>query len=143
MNEDSIRLLREIDVGCKNAVNSFKQIQEFTADQDLLSVIEEQKKEHELIKDIACRLLENCGEEPESPTSLTKAMMWFTTEIKMMMDRDDRKAAELLADGCHMGIKSLSRYLREYKKAGQKERALAGRLMNLEMDLYKRLLGFL
>ena len=57
MNEDSIRLLCGKSMpAAKNAVNSFKQIQEFTADQDLLSVIEEQKKEHELIKDIACRL---------------------------------------------------------------------------------------
>lgn len=74
---------------------------------------------------------------------MAKAMMWFTTEVKMMMSDDDDRIAELLLDGCHMGIKSLGKYLREYENADQKERALAGRLMNLEMELYKKLMVFL
>lgn len=143
MNTDNIRLLQEIDAGCRNAVNSFDQIGEFIRSGELSEVVEEYRKEHELIGDISAQLLENCGADPASAPSAAKAVMWVTTELKMLMDDDDRKAAELLADGCHTGIKSLSRYLREYDKAGRKERALAGRLMNLEMDLYKRLLGFL
>ena len=143
MNEDSIRLLQEVNAGCKNAVISFERVEEFVSDKDFKGVIEEHKKEHELIGDISHQLLNNGGADAMAPPSLAKAMMWVTTEVKLLMDDEDRKAAELLVDGCHMGIKSLSRYLREYKNAGEKERALAGRLMNLEMDLYKRLLGFL
>lgn len=81
-------------------------------------------KEHELIGDISHQLLNNGGADEMDPPSLAKAMMWVTTEVKLLMDDEDRKAAELLVDGCHMGIKSLSRYLREYKNAGEKERAL-------------------
>ena len=35
MNEDSIRLLREVNAGCKNATNSFDQVIEFVKEQDL------------------------------------------------------------------------------------------------------------
>lgn len=143
MNEDSIRLLREVNAGCKNAVNSFDQVVEFVKEQDLKDLIEEYRKEHELIGDIAHQLLNNDGEDEKDPPSMAKAMMWFTTEVKMMMSDDDGRIAELLLDGCHMGIKSLGKYLREYENADQKERALAGRLMNLEMELYKKLMVFL
>ena len=143
MNEDSIRLLREINAGCKNATNSFEQVIEFVKDCELKELIQEYEKEHALIGDIAHQLLNNDGEEEKDPPSMAKAMMWFTTEIKMMMDDDDSRAAELLFDGCHMGIKSLGKYLRQYETAGERERALAGRLMNLEMELYKNLVRFL
>ena len=42
-----------------------------------------------------------------------------------------------------MGIKSLSRYIRQYKKAGQRELALAGSLIDLEFELYKKLMAYL
>ena len=64
-------------------------------------------------------------------------------EYLMMMSDDDSRVAELLIDGCHMGMKSLGKYLRQYENADQKERALAGRLMNIEMELYKKLMVFL
>ncbi len=143
MNEDSMRLLQEVNAGCKNAVNSFDQVEEFVKDESLEHIITEYKKEHQLIGDIAHQLLNNGGEDEMDPPSIAKAMMWVTTEVKMMLDENDSKAAELLVDGCHTGIKSLRRYLRQFEKSGEKERALAGRLMNLEMELYKKLLAYL
>ena len=139
MHEDSINLLQEINAGCKNASNSFEQVSEFVSDPKLKELIEQYEKEHALIGDIAHQLLNNDQVDEKDPPSIAKAMMWFTTEVKMLVDDDNSRIAELLADGCNMGIKSLSRYLNQYKEAGQKERALAGRLMNLEMELYKKI----
>lgn len=143
MNEDSIRLLREINAGCKNGVNSFEQVMEFVKNQELKQVLATCRKEHQLIGDIAHQKLNNCEEDEKDPTSIAKAMMWFTTEIKMIMDDDDSHVAELMIDGCSMGVKSLGRYLNQYKEADQEIRALAGRLMNTEIDLYKDLVRFL
>ena len=143
MNEDSIRLLREVNEGCRNAVNSFSQVMEFIKDDDLREIAADYKKRHAAIGTRCHSLLGRAHEEEKDPPSVAKAVMWFTTEVRMMIDDDDSHAADLLADGCNMGIKSLSRYLRQYPDAGQEARSLAGTLIELEMELYKKLLAFL
>ena len=143
MNEDSIRLLREVNEGCKNAVNSFSQVMDFIKDDDLREIAADYEKRHAAIGTRCHSLLGRAHKEEKDPLSVAKAVMWFTTEVKMMIDDDDSHVAELLADGCNMGIKSLSRYLRQYPDAGQEARGLAGKLIELEMELYKKLLAFL
>ena len=122
MHEEGIKLLKEVNSGCKNATDSFGQVREFVKDETLLN---------------------DQGKDEKDPPSVAKAMMWVTTEVKMLVDDDDSHIAELLADGCNMGIKSLSRYIRQYKKAGQRELALAGSLIDLEFELYKKLMAYL
>ncbi len=143
MNEDSIRLLREVNAGCKNATDSFGQVMEFIRSDGLLDMVKEYNEKHVKIGDTCHQLLNESGEDEKDPSSIAKAFMWFTTEVKMMMDDDDSHIAELLADGCNMGIKSLSRYVRQYEKAGQEEKDLARRLIELEMELYRKLLCYL
>ena len=40
-----------------------------------------------------------------------------------------------MTDGCNMGVKSLSKYLNQYKAADEKSKALAKRLIRLEEQL--------
>ena len=56
------------------------------------------------------------------------------------MDQDEYKTcdeslAELMTDGCNMGVKSLSRYLNQYKAADDRAKAITKKLINLETDL--------
>lgn len=44
-------------------------------------------------------------------------MSWMKTNMKMMMDESDKTVADLITDGCNMGVKSLSRYLNQYNNA--------------------------
>ena len=44
MNEDSIRLLKEVNSGCKNATDSFGQVMEFVRDEKLKNLIDEYNK---------------------------------------------------------------------------------------------------
>ncbi len=143
MNEDSIKLLREVNSGCKNATDSFGQVMEFIKDNGMLAMVKEYNEKHVKIGDTCHQLLNENGENEKDPSSIAKAFMWFTTEVKMMVDDDDSHIAELLADGCNMGMKSLSRYIRQYEKAGQKEKELARHLIQIEMELYEKLLNYL
>ena len=48
-----------------------------------------------------------------------------------------------MTDGCNMGIKSLNKYLNQYKAADEKSRAMAIRLIGLEEGLVKDIRVFL
>ena len=53
----------------------------------------------------------------------------------MMADPTDATIADLMTDGCNMGVKSLSRYLNQYKSADEKSKDIAEQLVNLELQL--------
>ena len=49
------------------------------------------------------------------------------------------KVAELITDGCNMGIKSLNKYLNQYKMADEISKKVTEKLIRLEEDLRKDL----
>jgi hypothetical protein len=62
-------------------------------------------------------------------------MSWVKTNAKLMMDESDETIADLMTDGCNMGVKSLSKYLNKYKAADEQSKDIAKRLINLEERL--------
>ena len=52
-----------------------------------------------------------------------------------MILQKKKPIAELMTDGCNMGVKSLSRYLNQYKAADDRAKAITKKLINLETDL--------
>lgn len=57
------------------------------------------------------------------------------TNVKLVMDESDETIADLITDGCNMGVKSLNKYLNQYKAADEKTKDIAKRLINLEEKL--------
>ena len=52
--------------------------------------------------------------------------------MAVMMGGGDKKIADVMTDGCDMGIKSLNRYLNQYKNADKRSRNLAEELIASE-----------
>ena len=88
-------------------------------------------------------LLEEFHDEGKNPNPMAQGMSWIKTNVKLAMDDSDATIAELMTDGCDMGVKSLSRYLNQYEAADHKAKALAKKLIRLEEDLCQDLRGFL
>jgi hypothetical protein len=59
------------------------------------------------------------------------------------MHESDHTIADLITDGCDMGLKSLSKYLNQYKAADEKSKDIAKRLIELEERLGKDIRGYL
>ena len=57
------------------------------------------------------------------------------TNMKLSMEPTDATSADLMTDGCNMGVKSLNRYLNQYKAADEVSKDMAKRLINLEEKL--------
>ena len=55
--------------------------------------------------------------------------------MKLVMNESDHTIADLITDGCNMGVKSLNKYLNKYKAADEKSKDITKRLINLEEKL--------
>ena len=60
-----------------------------------------------------------------------------------MKEDSDETAADLITDGCNMGIKSLYKYMNQYPNANSKVKDLCNRLISIEDQLRKELRAYL
>ncbi len=63
--------------------------------------------------------------------------------MKLMMDDSDHTIADLMTDGCNMGVKSLNRYLNQYKTADEQTKDIAKKLIHMEEKLTADIQRFL
>ena len=80
-------------------------------------------------------LLSKYDDGGKEPNFMAKTMSHMKTEMKMGWDNSDATAADLITDGCNMGVKSLNRYLNQYKAADEVSKDITKRLINLEQQL--------
>ena len=59
------------------------------------------------------------------------------------MDNSDATIAALITAGCHMGIKSLHKYLNQYKNADKEATSLCNELIKIEEKLCNELQDYL
>ena len=74
---------------------------------------------------------------------MAKGMSKMKSGMKMTMNDSDETAADLITDGCNMGIKSLYKYLNQYPDANSKVKDLCNRLIDIEVQLRKELRQYL
>lgn len=140
---DTIKLLRECDSGTKMAVTSIDEILEKVLDAKLKKLLQESKEHHEKLGDEIHSMLDSHETEEKDPSPMAKGMSWMKTNIKLGMDNSDATIAELITDGCDMGIKSLYRYLNQYKRADEKTKDICRRLIAIEDELRRAITGYL
>jgi len=142
-NMDTINLLKECDAGTKMAVSSIDEVLESTRDNTMKDLLTESKEHHEKLgNEVHSLLLEYHSEEKE-PSVMAKGMSWLKTNMKMGMNEDDATIADLITDGCNMGVKSLYRYLNQYPAANQTVQNICRRLASIEEKLCKNLQPYL
>lgn len=143
IEHDTIKLLRECDAGIKMGLSSINEVLEFAGSDDLKNKLSECKAEHETLMKEAEHLLCQYHDDGKEPNPLAKGMSWIKTNTKLVMDKSDSTIADLITDGCHMGIKSLNRFLNEFKAADEVSKDIAKRLIKLEEKLTADIRGYL
>jgi hypothetical protein len=143
MNEDTINLLKECNAGCKSGTNSMEQVLPYIENENLKSIIDEYNDKHIKIGDECHQMLNEYHEEEKDPQVSAKAFSWISTEMKLMMNNDTHKIADIMIDGCNMGIKSVSEYINKYKTASKGSMGLANKLVKTEQEFMNELLGYL
>ncbi len=135
IHDDTIKLLRECDAGIKMGVSTLNDVTKYVREDDLLGHIKTNKREHEKLGDELRILLDSYHDNGKDPNAMAQGMSHMKTVMKLGWEKSDQTIADLVTDGCHMGIKSLSRYLNQYAAADEKSKDLCKRLIALEERL--------
>lgn len=140
---DTVKLLKECDAGSKMAVASIDDVLDRVTSSELKGLLQESKNHHEKLGNEIHSLLNEHGKEEKDPNPMAKGMSWMKTNMKMSMDNSDATVADLITDGCNMGVKSLHRYLNQYQKADDTSKDICNRLVSIEETLCKDLRKYL
>ena len=143
VEQDTVKLLRECDAGVKMGVSSIDDVLDYVHAEKLKKRLSDCKDEHEKLEREIQSLLDKYHDDGKNPNPMAKGMSWMKTNIKLGMEETDAAIADLMTDGCNMGVKSLGKYLNQYKAADEKSRTITKKLIRLEETLAEDLQKFL
>ena len=135
IEQDTIKLLRECDAGVKMGISSIDDVLDHVKKEDFRKKLTKCREEHEDLQIKILQELEKYQDDGKNPNPIAKSMSWMKTNLKLSMEDTDATIAELMTDGCNMGVKSLNRYLNQYKAAEEVSKDMAKRLIQLEEKL--------
>ena len=135
IEQDTIKLLRECDAGVKMGVSSIDDVLDKVENDKFKHLLTECKTEHEKLETEIDTLLSKYKDDGKEPAAMAKGMSWIKTNMMLALNEADTTIADLMTDGCNMGVKSLNRYLNQYKAADEVSKDITKRLINLEEEL--------
>lgn len=135
IEQDTIRLLRECDSGIKMGISSIEDVLPHVKSQELSQTLSHCRDEHEYLGHEIRGLLDRYGDDGKDPNPIAKGMSWMKTNMKLGMEETDATIADLMTDGCNMGVKSLSKYLHQYRAADEASKDITKRLIDIEQQL--------
>ena len=143
IEQDTIKLLRECDAGIKMGVSTIDDVLEYVKSEELKKYLKASKDEHDNLDTKLQKLLEKYKDDGKEPNPIAKGMSWMKTNMKLVMNESDGTIADLITDGCNMGVKSLNKYLNEYAAADEESKDICKKLIKIEEDLEKQMRDFL
>ena len=135
VEQDTVKLLRECDAGVKMGISSIDDVLDKVKSDSLRQYLMMCRNDHVRIGDEIEVLLENYNDDGKEPNPVAKGMSWMKTNLKLAMESSDETIADLMTDGCNMGVKSLNKYLNEYEAASEKTKDICKKLIALEEKL--------
>lgn len=143
MENDTVKLLRECNAGIKMGIDTIESVLERVENRSFYAVLKTCKDEHIKLETETGVLLQELGEEGKEPNPIAKGMSFVKTNVKTVVEPGDSTIADLVTDGCHMGVKSLNRYLNQYATAEQRVKKIARKLIQIEENLAEAIAQYL
>lgn len=143
MEDDTIKLLRECNAGIKMGVSTLDDVMEHVQEDSLRNLLTRSKETHTRLGNTTHEYLKAYHDEGKEPAMMAKVMSKMKTTMKLDDEGPDSAIAELVTDGCNMGIKSLYRYMNQYPIAEDKVKKLAREVADAEETLVKDLRAYL
>ncbi|MBR4941556.1 MAG: hypothetical protein IKZ19_06100 [Clostridia bacterium] len=134
---DTVRLLRECSSGITMGIDSIGEVMTSVKDDRLRDILTQSREEHRRLGLETDQLLDSYGDNEKEPSPMLKGMAKLKNEFMLTMagSKKDSAVADLITDGCNMGVKSLAKYLNEYTAADEKSKDIARRLISAEENL--------
>ena len=140
---DTVELLKECDAGLEMAISSLEQVKPEAQADNFKNMLEKYYNNHiKIQKDIDQKLFTH-NENVKKANPFAEAMSTMKTNFKLATNHTDQEIADLMIDGCNMGIKSISRYMNQYAGANQDIMQLANDIIVLEQNFSNELRQYL
>ena len=143
IEQDTVRLLRECDAGTQMGIASIDDVLGYVTDGTFRQKLTDCKNEHEALKTDIETQLDRFHDDGKEPGPVAKGMSWMKTNVMLAVNDSDKTIADLMTDGCNMGVKSLNRYLNQYAAADEASKTCAKRLIRMEETLSKDIRQYL
>lgn len=143
IEQDTIKLLRECDAGVKMGVASIDDVLDYVHSDRLRRRLTACRAEHETLGTEIQGQLDRFQDAGKDPNPMARSMSWMEAKGKLAMQPTDSTVADLMTDGCNMGVKSLNRYLNQYEAADERSKDITKRLIHLEQKLTTDIQSFL
>ena len=143
MNEDTINLLKECNSGIKMGVESINNVMPYVKSESLRSVLNACKDKHAVLGDETHKALISADENTKNAHPIAQVMSDMKIRASVTLKKSDNTVADVMTDGCNMGIKSIYKYLNQYNQADDNSKSIAHRLISAEQELRTDLRGFL
>lgn len=143
MNEDTINLLKECNSGIKMGVESINNVMPYVKSDDLKKVLNACKDKHAILGDETHKALIDADENTKNAHPVAQVMSDMKIRATVTLKKSDSTVADVMTDGCNMGIKSIYRYLNQYQGADDNSKSIANRLISAEQELRTDLRSYL
>ncbi len=134
-NTDTVKLLKECNAGIKMGISSIEDVLDSVQSEKFKSILTKSLDENNCLGKKTAKALEDVGDDGKEPNMMAKSMAWIKTNAMLAMEASDATVADLLTDGCHMGIKSINRYMNQYKEAEGYAKDIAKEIIRIEENL--------
>ena len=143
MDHDTKALLLECGAGVQMAVGAIDDVLGQTRDKKLEQALLSCREAHKALGQQTKALLDAEHIPEKGANAMARGMSWLKTSTKLAVSPADETVADLITDGCNMGVKSLNMYLNQYKAADEVSKDITKRLINLEQKLTEDIRKFL
>ena len=143
MNEDTINLLKECNSGIKMGVESINNVMPYVKSEELKKVLNACKDRHAVLGDETHKALIEASENTKNAHPIAQVMSDMKIRATVTLKKSDNTVADVMTDGCNMGIKSIYKYLNQYQGADDNSKSIANRLISAEQELRTDLRSYL
>ena len=124
-------------------VQGINEVIDETENKQLLDVLNKYLQDHKKLGDKTHEYLNRFHDSDKEPNPIATAMSWVKINFKMLQGNKDEQIADVMTDGCNMGIKSIARYLNKYPTALPEIKELVADIIELEENFALDLRRFL
>ena len=143
IESDTIKLLRECDAGIKMGTASIRDVEDHIKNEEMKKYLLVSKDEHEKLGREMETLLDKYRDDGKEPNPIAKGMSYMKTNMKLMMEDTDSTIADLMIDGCNMGVQSICGFMNQYSGASKSSMEVAQNLVKTEERFREEMKAFL
>lgn len=143
INHDTIELLRECDAGIQMGIAAIDEVKDHVSSSEFKTQLDNYQREYAQLQNEIQGVLHTYNDEGKDPNPIAKGMAWLKANVTVAMKETDQTVADLITDGCNMGVKSLNKYLNQYGAADERAKDFAKRLIELQDRQLKEIRKFL